>query len=203
MSVTASQTEDLKFLGYFPSPTTSDFVCGLVGCESVVRPTSSGRFLFVTSATNSVSVTPFPSFTSLTDYVVNWQSEHAKDEYLSKRTWNTAESIACSTYVYAKSKKQSSRKVSDNLVRVKSSNVWSYGFDVQLGRNTGDLYVQFKNRNGGPGDVYEYFDFPVREWKKFITAPSKGHFFWKYVRNKYRYRKLTGDKRGKLPNAIN
>lgn len=203
MNLSKRQVEDLKFLGYFQDSPTSDFVCGLVGCESRIKSSSSGGFLFVSSATNTVSISPIPSFSELTDYVLEFQRKNAGDEYFSKRTWNTEESVMCSTYVFAKSKKQSSRKVSDNLVRVKSSNVWSYGFDIQLGKNTGDLYVQFKGKSGGPGDVYEYFDFPVREWKKFITAPSKGHFFWKYVRNKYRYRKLTGDKRGKLPNAIN
>lgn len=192
-------------LGYFKHPCTADFVCGLVGCKSKVRPTADG-FLFVTSATNTVSVTPKPSFDSLVDYVLDYQYKNAPYEYFERvDSSNSVSSLAvmCSQYVFAKSKKGSSRDATRNLVRVKSSNVWSYGLDIQLGQNTGDLYVQFKNPSGGPGDVYQYFDFPVKVWKKFITAPSKGHFFWKYVRNNYRYRKLTGDKRGKLPNAIN
>lgn len=194
-------------LGYFRDPSTADFVCGIVGCESVIRPVPKG-FLFVKSATNSVSVTPKPSFDSLVDYVLDYQYknapyEHFERQSVEKGTWNTQESVLCSAYVCAKSNRKSSREVSRNLVRVKSSNIWSYGVQTELGKNTCDLYVQFKNPTGGPGDVYQYFDFPIRTWKKFITAPSKGHFFWKYVRNNFRYRKLTGDKRGKLPNAIN
>lgn len=207
MNLSECEVEQLNMLGYFKNPCTADFVCGLVGCQSRVRPTSNG-FLFVASAINTVSVTPKPSFDSLVDYVLDYQYknapyEHFERQSVEKGTWNTQESVLCSTYVCAKSNRQSSREVSRNLVRVKSSNIWSYGVQTELGKNTCDLYVQFKNPTGGPGDVYQYFDFPIRTWKKFITAPSKGHFFWKYVRNNYRYRKLTGDKRGKLPNAIN
>ena len=72
-----------------------------------------------------------------------------------------------------------------------------------MGDDTGDVYVQFKNKRGGPGDVYVYYDVPVRVYQKWITTSSKGHYFWEYIRNKYKYSKLTGDKRGKLPNAIN
>ena len=207
MGLTQDQVEQLNMLGYFKHPCTADFVCGLVGCESKVHTTANG-FLFVTSATNTVSVTPKPSFDSLVDYVLDYQYKNAPYEHFERQsvergTWNTQKSVLCSTYVCAKSNRKSSRDVSRNLVRVKSSNIWSYGVQTELGKNTCDLYVQFKNPTGGPGDVYQYFDFPIRAWKKFITAPSKGHFFWKYVRNNYRYRKLTGDKRGKLPNAIN
>ena len=194
-------------LGYFQRPSTADFVCGLVGCESKVKQTTNG-FVFVRSATNTVSIAPKPNFDDLVSYVLDFQYEHAPYEYFERRnigskTCIAQKSVLSSTYVCAKSKRQSSRDVSRNLVRVKSSNIWSYGVQTELGTNTCDLYVQFKNPSGGPGDVYQYFDFPIRAWKKFITAPSKGHFFWKYVRNNYRYRKLTGDKRGKLPNAIN
>ena len=194
-------------LGYFRVPSTANFVCGLVGCESTVKLTPQ-RFFFVRSATNTVSITPKPSFDSLIDYVLDYQYknapyEHFERQSVRKGTWNTQESVLCSTYVCAKTSRKSSREVSKNLVRVKSSNIWSYGVQTELGTNTCDLYVQFKNPSGGPGNVYQYFDFPIRAWKKFITAPSKGHFFWKYVRSNYRYRKLTGDKRGKLPNAIN
>ena len=207
MNISLEQEELLNMLGYFRVPSTANFVCGLVGCESTVKLTPQGVF-FVRSATNTVSITPKPSFDSLVDYVLDYQYknapyEHFERQSVRKGTWNTQESVLCSTYVCAKTSRKSSREVSKNLVRVKSSNIWSYGVQTELGTNTCDLYVQFKNPSGGPGDVYQYFDFPIRAWKKFITAPSKGHFFWKYVRSNYRYRKLTGDKRGKLPNAIN
>ena len=67
----------------------------------------------------------------------------------------------------------------------------------------GDMLVQFKGPKGGAGDIYLYYDVPVMLYRRWISAPSKGHFFWKYVRNNFSYRKLTGDKKGKLPNAIN
>lgn len=97
-----------------------------------------------------------------------------------------------------------SRELTKNLVRVKSSNLWARCINIKDNRSKcGDMIIQFKDKNGGPGDVYEYFDVPVGLWRKFLTAPSAGHFFWKYFRNNFSYRKLTGDKRGKLPNAIN
>lgn len=106
--------------------------------------------------------------------------------------------------IEAKSKGISSRDITKNLVRVKSSNLWSYGIDIKDRKDkTGNVYVQFKNKNGGPGDIYQYLDVPVNLWRKFLAAPSKGHFLWAYIRNQFSYRKLTGDKRGKLPNAIN
>lgn len=102
----------------------------------------------------------------------------------------------------AKKDKGSSRDFRQNLVRVKSSNVWAYGSEMKTNR-VGDVYVQFKGKNGGPGDVYKYYDVPVTLWRKFISATSKGHFVWKYLRNNFMYSKLTGDKRGKLKNALN
>ena len=111
--------------------------------------------------------------------------------------------MSASTYVLAKSDRKSSKQMTENLVRVRSSNVWAYGYDIQLGENIGNLYVQFKAKNGGPGDAYEYFAVPLKFWRRFLSAPSKGHYFWKYIRNKFKYRKLTGDKKAKLANGIN
>lgn len=91
-----------------------------------------------------------------------------------------------------------------DLVRVKSSNVWGYTINMHDRKDkTGNVLVQFKDKNGGPGDVYIYYDVPVIVYRKWHSALSKGHFFHQYLRNNYRYSKLTGDKRGKLPNAVN
>ena len=87
------------------------------------------------------------------------------------------------------------------LARVKSSNVWSYAFQPKDDR-TGDMLMQFKAKNGGPGDIYIYYNVPSKLWQKFVAAPSKGHYFWQFVRNVFTYAKLTGDKRTKLPNGI-
>lgn len=98
-----------------------------------------------------------------------------------------------------------SKDITRNIVRCRSSNLWGYVINVRSRKDTtGDLYIQFKGKEGGPtGGMYVYYDVPVRVYKKLITAPSKGHYFWVNIRNRYRYSKLTGDKRGKLPNAVN
>lgn len=98
----------------------------------------------------------------------------------------------------------SSRDITKSMVRVKSSNIWAYNLNVRDKKDqVGDLYIQFKGPKGGPEDVYVYYDVPIRVYKKLVAAPSKGHSFWQLIRNTYRYSKLTGDKRGKLRNAIN
>ena len=91
-----------------------------------------------------------------------------------------------------------------DLVKVKSSNVWAYGFNLKDRKDkTGNLIVQFKNKFGGAGEVYIYYDVPTMIFRRWQSAPSVGHYFWQYIRNNYNYSKLTGDKRGKLKNAIN
>lgn len=87
------------------------------------------------------------------------------------------------------------------LLRVKSSNIWSYAFQPK-DYNKGDMLIQFKGQNGGPEDIYIYYDVPSKLWQKFVAAPSKGHFMWQHIRNVFKYAKLTGDKRTKLPNGI-
>lgn len=99
----------------------------------------------------------------------------------------------------------SSKDITRNIVRCRSSNLWGYTINVRSRKDpSGDLYIQFKGSEGGPtGGLYVYYDVPVRVYKKLIAAPSKGHYFWVNIRNRYRYSKLTGDKIGKLPNAVN
>ena len=95
-----------------------------------------------------------------------------------------------------------SKEITKNMVRAKSSNIWSYAINVRkAGDNTGDMYIQFKGKDGGPDDIYMYEDVPIKIYRRFITAPSKGHFFHKYIRNNYWYRKLTGDKKTHLRNG--
>lgn len=96
------------------------------------------------------------------------------------------------------------RDIAQHIVRVRSSNVWGYNINIRKnGDRTGDVYVQFKGNQGGPGDIYVYYDVPVSVYRKWVVAPSKGHFFWANLRNNFKYSKLTGDRRGKLANAIN
>lgn len=98
----------------------------------------------------------------------------------------------------------STRDITRGMTRCRSSNMWGYTLNVRnKGDREGDLFIQFKGRNGGPDDIYIYYDVPIRLYRKLVTVPSKGHFFWQYIRNNYKYSKLTGNKRGVLPNAIN
>ena len=87
------------------------------------------------------------------------------------------------------------------LSRVKSSNVWSYAFQPKDDK-LGDMLMQFKAKNGGPGDIYIYYNVPAKIWQRLVASPSKGHFMWEHIRNIYTYAKLTGDKRTHLPNGI-
>lgn len=103
--------------------------------------------------------------------------------------------------IMAKSDRISTKDFIKKLIRVKSSNLWSYAFQPK-DYNKGDMLIQFKGANGGPDDIYIYYDIPTKIWQKFVASPSKGHFFWQYIRNVAKYAKLTGDKRTKLPNGI-
>lgn len=98
-------------------------------------------------------------------------------------------------------KKTSTKDMADKLLRVKSSNVWAYAFNPKT-EEVGDMLMQFKGKNGGPGDIYIYYDVPTKIWRRLVAAPSVGHAFWALIRHNYTYAKLTGDKRTKLPNGI-
>lgn len=96
------------------------------------------------------------------------------------------------------------KNLAKDMIRVKSSNVWAYNINVKDKKSKfGDVLVQFKGPDGGPGDIYIYYDVPVLTYRRWHSAPSKGHYFWQYIRNFFKYSKLTGDKRGKLHNAVN
>ena len=112
--------------------------------------------------------------------------------------------FTCTEYRDAVMAAINTRDLAKNLTRCKSSNVWAYGMNIKDKKDkTGDLLMQFKDKNGGAGDLYIYFNVPVQIYRRMMSAPSVGHFFWQYIRNNFNYSKLTGDKRGVLPNAIN
>lgn len=95
------------------------------------------------------------------------------------------------------------RDFAKTMVKVRSSNIWGYNIDIKDNNaDTGDVYVQFKGEDGGPDDIYVYYDVPVRIYRKWHTSPSKGHFFWQYIRGKYKYSKLTGDKKTKQAGGV-
>lgn len=119
---------------------------------------------------------------------------------------NIASIVLCSTFYRQAviNAAINTRDLTKNMVRVKSSNVWSYTMNTKTAKDKfGDVLVQFKGKDGGPGDIYIYYDVPVLTYRRWHSAPSKGHYFWKYIRNYFKYSKLTGDKKGKLDNAIN
>lgn len=96
------------------------------------------------------------------------------------------------------------KQLTADIVRCRSSNVWGYKFNVKSPKDKfGDLIMQFKGTQGGPGDLYIYYSVPIQVYRRMQSAPSVGHYFWVYVRNNYKYSKLTGNKHGVLPNAIN
>jgi hypothetical protein len=101
----------------------------------------------------------------------------------------------------SKRNKTTTQDLVKKLARVKSSNVWSYAFQPKDNK-VGDMLMQFKGKQGGPGDIYIYYNVPNKIWQRLVAAPSKGHAFWELIRNIYTYAKLTGDKRTHLPNGI-
>jgi len=93
------------------------------------------------------------------------------------RSWNPKPTNVKQIRVAAK------LKVPDVLKRaVVSSNVGNVSY--YPGKKV--LQVGFKG-----GGAYQYFDVPRETYDDFITAGSKGKFFWQHVRNKgYSYRKV-------------
>lgn len=108
------------------------------------------------------------------------------------------------TKVYRIGAAINTKNLAQNLIRVRSSNVWAVGFNPKNDSNkVGDLVMQFKNPNGGGGDTYIYYDVPVQTYRRLVSAASVGHTFWVLVRDNFNYSKLSGNRRGVLPNAIN
>ena len=99
----------------------------------------------------------------------------------------------------------SAKDITRNMVRVKSSNIWSYTINGRDGQDSklGDVYVQFKGKYGGPGDVYVFYDVPVKIYRQLLSSNSKGHAFFLIFFGKYSYAKLTGDKRTKRRGGVN
>lgn len=52
--------------------------------------------------------------------------------------------------------------------------------------NGKDLYITFKN-----GSTYEYDDVPESLVRHMLTVDSKGRFLWRYIRDKFPYRKTS------------
>ena len=40
------------------------------------------------------------------------------------------------------------------------------------------------------GSVYEYANVPKRQWGNYVAAPSKGRFFYHFIRTTYQYKRI-------------
>lgn len=145
-------------------------------------------------------------YVACTNACNGFQSLTAAKQWVSQNK-SVYPEILCMTFSNIKNRTKilaaNTKDLASNLSRVKSSNIWSYGFNMKDRHDKkGDIVVQFKGKHGGPGDVYIYYDVPFIVYRRWQSAPSKGHYFWMYIRNIFKYSKLTGDKRGKLKNAI-
>lgn len=195
--------ESFNMLGYFQTDTPFLYSNNMINSTvSISCKPELCRFILSTRRDNGRNIIVVKDFKTLINYILDIQEEKEYQDMRYEKELIEGNSIIYNLYpIFAK--RDSARKQTEKIIRVKSSNVWGYSFQINSKSNTGNLFVQFKSKTGGPGDIYEYFDFPLRMWRKFTGTSSKGHFFWKYIRDVYRYRKLTGDKRGKLINAVN
>jgi hypothetical protein len=195
--------ESLTMLGYHADGAGMYLCDHWLGFEGEITVRDDGVFNVTSRTDDDGKLTHLYHFSSddfsaVEEYILNLFDKLGIDP-IDSATITSSEDVS-----YVIECKTTSRDLSKNLVRVKSSNMWSYGINIKDRKDkTGDVIVQFKDVHGGPGDVYQYFDVPVNLWRKWLAAPSKGHFLWQYIRNEFKYRKLTGDKRGKLPNAVN
>lgn len=69
------------------------------------------------------------------------------------------------------------------LIPIASSNLHAVGYDDAAIT----LAVQFKN-----GDIFHYRDVPETVWSEMQQAPSKGSFYAKEIRGKFKGEKMTG-----------
>lgn len=66
-------------------------------------------------------------------------------------------------------------------VEIESSNIQSVGYDL----DKHILEVEFLS-----GAVYNYFKVPNKTYKEFMNAKSKGKYFYKNIRESFKYKKV-------------
>jgi hypothetical protein len=71
-------------------------------------------------------------------------------------------------------------------VRVRSSNIFSIGYD----RRQEILYVKFYRRERLGSDLYRYFDVPETLFQAFMEAESKGRFANQHVYGRFRFERV-------------
>lgn len=65
--------------------------------------------------------------------------------------------------------------------RVSSSNLESVGYD------TNDEILEIKFHSGG---IYQYFNVPLERFDSLMNASSKGSYFARYIKERFRFRKI-------------
>ncbi|HEX8250235.1 MAG TPA: KTSC domain-containing protein [Pyrinomonadaceae bacterium] len=65
--------------------------------------------------------------------------------------------------------------------RVSSSNIESIGYD------SSDEILEIKFLEGG---IYQYFNVPYEKYESLMNASSKGSYFARVIKDKYRYRRI-------------
>jgi len=82
---------------------------------------------------------------------------------------------------YSSPKSKKSERHSITRIRVKSSNIYSVGYDTALKI----LQVEFRD-----GSIYEYYEVPEKLFNELIKADSKGRFANQYIFYIYRYARV-------------
>jgi hypothetical protein len=59
---------------------------------------------------------------------------------------------------------------------------------TSLGYDRESLVLEAEFRDGG---VYQYFDVPPDLGLRFLIAPSKGRFFARHIRDRFRFRRVS------------
>ncbi len=65
--------------------------------------------------------------------------------------------------------------------RVSSSNLESVGYDAN------DEILEIKFHSGG---IYQYSNVPLEKYESLLNSPSKGSYFARFIKDRYRYRKI-------------
>jgi hypothetical protein len=65
--------------------------------------------------------------------------------------------------------------------RVSSSNIESVGYD------SNDEILEIKFHSGG---VYQYLNVPREKYESLMNASSKGSYFAKFIKDRYRYKRI-------------
>lgn len=68
-----------------------------------------------------------------------------------------------------------------NRQQVISSNIRSVGYDGE----SRTLEIEFHT-----GGIYQYFDVPESVYKSLMSASSLGSYFYRYIRDRYRWTKI-------------